>query len=195
MRTHDRYQDGRLRERADDTTRIVTTYDAAGEVEATRPYTAEENDRADRGLVTEAILELDRALGLLVPAELAAVQALVIPPDGSPWVQPTGATDAYPLPSTVTHRGKTWENLTPANVWEPGVTGWREVTGPGEGLPAWVQPLGSEDAYEEGARVSHLGHDWTSLLPANVWEPGVYGWNDDGPSPGDGGEPVEPPLD
>ena len=42
-----------------------------------------------------------------------------------PWVQPTGAQDAYPLGAQVTHNGQTWENNgSDANVWEPGVFGW-----------------------------------------------------------------------
>src|SRR5699024_6513388 len=47
--------------------------------------------------------------------------------EGGEWVQPTDATNAYPKDWTVTHDGKTWVSLTPANVWEPGVSGWREV--------------------------------------------------------------------
>src|SRR5699024_621940 len=47
--------------------------------------------------------------------------------DGDEWVQPTDATNAYPKDWTVTHDGKTWVSLTPANVWQPGVSGWREI--------------------------------------------------------------------
>ena len=43
------------------------------------------------------------------------------------WVQPTGAHDAYALGDKVTWNGKTWESTVDANVWEPGVSGWREV--------------------------------------------------------------------
>ena len=43
------------------------------------------------------------------------------------WVQPTGAHDAYALGAKVTHNGKTWESTADANVWEPGVSQWREV--------------------------------------------------------------------
>jgi hypothetical protein len=88
--------------------------------------------------------------------------------DGSAWRQPQGAHDAYPVPFTVTHNGKTWENLTPWNVWQPGVSGWREVT---TGPAAWVQPTGAHDAYPLGAQVTHAGFRWTSLIAANVWEP------------------------
>ena len=90
---------------------------------------------------------------------------------GDAWVQPTGAHDAYPVPWTVTHNGAEWENLTPANVWEPGVSGWREVVPEGEPPAPWVQPTGAHDAYALGAQVAHNGFVWTSLVDANVWEP------------------------
>ena len=44
-----------------------------------------------------------------------------------PWVQPTGAHDAYPLGAQVTHVGRLWESLYDANVWEPSVFGWRDL--------------------------------------------------------------------
>lgn len=92
---------------------------------------------------------------------------------GGPWRQPTGAHDAYPLGWVVEHEGKTWVSLVHANVWEPGVSGWREVT---EGIPEWVQPSGAHDAYGLGEIVTWAGRFWRSLIEANVWEPGVHGW-------------------
>ena len=45
------------------------------------------------------------------------------------WVQPLGAHDAYPLGAMVLHNSKTWISIYDgANVWEPGVYGWEEVT-------------------------------------------------------------------
>ena len=95
--------------------------------------------------------------------------------DGEPYVPPTGAHDAYPLGWKVTHDGKTWVSLTAANVWVPGVSGWREVVEEG-GVPMWVQPTGAHDAYALGSVVTHNGSTWTSTVDANTWEPGVYGW-------------------
>lgn len=46
---------------------------------------------------------------------------------GQKWRQPTSAVDAYPLDWTVTHGGKEWVSLVTANVFEPGVSSWREV--------------------------------------------------------------------
>ena len=101
--------------------------------------------------------------------------------EGDEWRQPTGAHDAYPTGWEVEHNGKRWVSLTPANVWEPGVSGWREVVEDNDdgtpGIPAWVQPTGAHDAYPVGAKVTHNGATWENTTPANVWEPGVYGWN------------------
>lgn len=44
--------------------------------------------------------------------------------------------------------------------------------------PEWVQPTGAQDAYDFGAKVSHLGKHWVSNAGGNVWEPGVYGWTE-----------------
>lgn len=94
---------------------------------------------------------------------------------GEPYVPPTGAHDAYPLGWKVMHNGKTWESLVPSNVWEPGMSGWREVVEEG-GVPMWVQPTGAHDAYKAGDVTAHKGSIWISDINGNVWEPGVYGW-------------------
>lgn len=44
--------------------------------------------------------------------------------------------------------------------------------------PAWSQPIGSHDAYAAGDKVTHNEKKWVSTCNANVWEPGVYGWEE-----------------
>lgn len=96
-----------------------------------------------------------------------------------PWVQPTGAHDAYSADAVVSHGGKAWRNLTPANVWAPGVTGWRLLWASEQSAPAWVSPTGAHDAYRLGAIVTHKGKTWKNTgSDANVWEPGVFGWTE-----------------
>ena len=97
--------------------------------------------------------------------------------DGGEWVQPIDATTAYPKGWTVTHGGKTWVSLTPANVWEPGVSGWREVVEEGA-APEWVQPTGGHDAYQTGDTVTFEGQEYKSLIDGNTWSPTDYpqGW-------------------
>ena len=55
---------------------------------------------------------------------------------------------------------------------------WAVMADPAEEWPAWSQPVGAHDAYAAGSKVSHGGKHWTSSLSGNVWEPGVYGWNE-----------------
>ena len=46
-----------------------------------------------------------------------------------PWVQPTGAHDAYNIGDQVTYVGHLWESLINANVWSPTVypAGWLDL--------------------------------------------------------------------
>lgn len=46
------------------------------------------------------------------------------------------------------------------------------------GYPLWSQPTGAHDAYNTGDIVSHNGKIWQSNTAGNVWEPGVYGWDE-----------------
>ena len=91
--------------------------------------------------------------------------------DGGEWAQPTDATNAYPKDWTVSHGGKVWASLTPANVWEPGVSGWREVV-EGGGTPAeYVAPTGAHDAYQPGDLVTFEGAVYECVLANCVWSP------------------------
>lgn len=62
--------------------------------------------------------------------------------------------------------------------WTPdaAVSLWSKVGNPTEEYPAWSQPVGSHDAYATGDKVTHNDKKWVSTCDANVWEPGVYGW-------------------
>lgn len=44
-------------------------------------------------------------------------------------------------------------------------------------IPEWEQP-GSTNPYSAGDKVTHNGKTWVSDIDGNVWEPGVYGWNE-----------------
>lgn len=62
--------------------------------------------------------------------------------------------------------------------WTPDLTPalWVRVTI--EEWPEWVQPLGAQDAYMLGDKVSHLEKHWVSIMDYNVYEPSVYGWEE-----------------
>lgn len=64
--------------------------------------------------------------------------------------------------------------------WTPGTAAslWKKVADPAEEWPEWSQPVGANDAYATGDKVSHQGKHWTSDADGNVWEPGVYSWTE-----------------
>ena len=55
---------------------------------------------------------------------------------------------------------------------------WVRVDDPHIEFPDWVQPVGAADAYRIGAKVSHNEKHWVSAIDYNVYEPGVYGWDE-----------------
>jgi len=63
--------------------------------------------------------------------------------------------------------------------WEPDITPalFAEIAKPGE-IPEWKQPTGAQDAYAKGDKVRHNDKVWQSNTDNNVWEPGVYGWDE-----------------
>lgn len=44
-------------------------------------------------------------------------------------------------------------------------------------IPEWEQP-NSTNPYMKDDKVTHNGKTWVSNIDNNVWEPGVYGWNE-----------------
>lgn len=145
-------------------------------------------DDEARDLLGRVYAEVQRRDTLAnAPAEAEALAATYAAAtgrkDGDPWTQPQGTHDAFRAEAIVTHGGKTWESLIPNNVWEPGVSGWREKVAndpdTGEpGVPDFVQPTGGHDAYQIGDRVRFDGKVWESLIDANVWSPAAHaaGW-------------------
>lgn len=67
---------------------------------------------------------------------------------------------------------------TTQSDWTPDITPALWVVVSIEEYPEWIQPIGAHDAYAAGAKVSHNGKHWISTVDSNVWEPGVYGWNE-----------------
>lgn len=174
---NENYVSGIVRERYDDVARTYTAYNAAGAQTSTRPYTAAENANADAAAVTATARTAAASKAARDAAILEATATTAKPPaSGATWVQPTGAHDAYALDSTVTFGGKTYISVLAFNVWAPASgIGQREVVAGGGPAP-WVQPVGSQDAYAVGAKVTYQGQTWVNSIAANVWPPGVAGW-------------------
>ncbi len=75
---------------------------------------------------------------------------------------------------------KCLQGHTSGEGWQPDTAPslWVQIADPAEEWPAWSQPIGAQDAYPLGAKVSHGEKHWLSTADNNVWEPGVYGWEE-----------------
>ena len=97
----------------------------------------------------------------------------------APWACPV----SYTTGQIRQHGGRLYKCLqghTSQEGWQPDTAPslWAQIADPAEEWPAWSQPIGAQDAYPLGARVSHEGKRWLSTADNNVWEPGVYGWEE-----------------
>lgn len=109
-------------------------------------------------------------------------------PDDVALEQPTGMYDrwdgnavAYVLNDICIHGDQLYRCIqahTSQAAWSPdvAVSLWVRIADPAAEWPEWIQPLGAQDAYAQGAKVSHNGKHWISQMDGNIWEPGVYGW-------------------
>lgn len=99
-----------------------------------------------------------------------------------PELFPAWATDTdYVIGDRRQFNGILWKCIQPHHSqddWTPdvAVSLWARTSA--DEWPEWVQPTGASDAYMAGDKVSHNEKHWTSTVDNNVWEPGVYGWNE-----------------
>ena len=97
----------------------------------------------------------------------------------APWACPVN----YTTGQIRQHGGRLYKCLqghTSQEGWQPDTAPslWAQIADPAEEWPAWSQPIGAQDAYPLGARVSHEEKRWLSTADNNVWEPRVYGWEE-----------------
>lgn len=94
---------------------------------------------------------------------------------------PTWGLISYSIGDRVQYNGTLYKCIqahTAQSDWTPDATPALWVVVTIEEWPEWVQPAGAHDAYAKGSKVTHNGKKWISSYDANVWEPGVYGWEE-----------------
>lgn len=62
--------------------------------------------------------------------------------------------------------------------WAPDATPALWVAVSVDTWPEWVQPTGAHDAYNRGDKVSYRGKRYICTDDANVYAPGVHGWEE-----------------
>lgn len=130
------------------------------------------------------------------PADLRALWGIkhtTNPAKAKPFIEPLGMSGVYMKDECVLENGEVYVCLVDNNVYSPSAypDNWKlytetedePVTPEPEPEPEptyseWIQPSGSHDAYNSGDIVTHNGKTWKSNTDGNVWEPGVYGWDE-----------------
>ena len=94
---------------------------------------------------------------------------------------PTWELVSYSVGDRVQYNGTLYKCVqahTAQSDWTPDATPALWVIVSIDEYPEWVQPTGAHDAYAKDSKVTHNGKKWISSYDANVWEPGVYGWEE-----------------
>jgi hypothetical protein len=103
---------------------------------------------------------------------------------GSPWVQPTDATNAYPQGWVVVFEGDEWESLIPANTHQPDDPAdpqsgrwWKNLTtvpAPGVWAPWTAYKVGDVVTYQNQTYKCLQAHtsqpDWTPPAVPALWQ-------------------------
>lgn len=89
---------------------------------------------------------------------------------------------AYAVSDRVQHGGTLYKCVqahTSQADWTPDTTPALWVAVSVDAWPEWVQPSGAHDAYNTGDKVSYNGKHYICTADANVYAPGVYGWEEE----------------
>lgn len=122
------------------------------------------------------IISVDSSNGLITATDEQAVEAPAVYPSWKEGIQ-------YELDERVLYNDVLYKAVTAhtsQSDWTPDVAPslFAQVLIPDVNvIPEWIQP-DSTNPYMIGDKVTHNGKTWVSTVDNNVWEPGVYGWNE-----------------
>lgn len=86
-----------------------------------------EGDEVTHLGVTYEVIQPHTLSACWIPGQVPALYKIKADPgEIKDWVQPQGDHDAYAKGAVVKHNGDIWESEYDANVWEPGVFGWKK---------------------------------------------------------------------
>lgn len=156
----------------DGDTYSVTVYQKYDDAEALSIITGGEHPTV---IEAEEIRTRVEGMATRIPDEEAEAETWAFPA----WVAPHD----YAVGDRIRYNGllyKVVQAHTSQADWTPDTTPalYARISDPTVEWPEWIQPTGAQDAYSIGDKVSHNEKHWISNANANVWEPGVYGWDE-----------------
>ena len=162
-----------------DEVKIAGFYNA--EVTRYEKYTGEDKSSVTVSFVSKTVIAPDIGVSYLAGLLLTDEQAVAAPFLFNEW-DPDGVSYTAEV-SKVTYNDllyKCLQSHVSQTSWNPkdAVSLWVRIDDPAIEWPEWRQPTGAHDAYAIGAKVSHNDKHWVSNTDNNVWEPGVFGWDE-----------------
>lgn len=130
--------------------------------------------------ITKEQARMYRAAILKAAQSLSDEDALTAPMLFERW---DGNGISYSTGTRLYHDGvlyKVLQDHTSQNSWNPldAPSLFAKVLIPDpQVIPDWEQPE-STNPYMKDDKVKHNGKTWISIIDNNVWEPGVYGWEE-----------------
>lgn len=145
------------------------------------------------GVETVSLEETDSGTEITKAADTGGIMFVTLAEAGT--IDPVTAAEhselfaewAYPIPykkGNIRRYGdslyKCVQDHTSQADWTPSAAPslWSKTADPAEEWPDWAQPIGAHDAYNTGDKVKYSGKCWISTIDNNVWQPGVYGWEE-----------------
>lgn len=127
----------------------------------------------------EAVVESIKRMFSADTEELSDDEALEVAALYPTWASQIGKE--LPAGRRLWYDGRLWKVVqahTAQQDWTPDAAASLYTEVSIEEWPEWRQPQGAHDAYNAGDKVSHNDKHWISDADGNIWEPGVFGWNE-----------------
>lgn len=169
------YENGRIIDTFEGYTALDCLYERTGGIIGVELLQPNETPEAKAEVQNAAILAAQIMAQDFDDAQALQVQAL--------YPEWSGQGKNYITGCKLQHNGilyKVLQDHTSQADWTPDTTpslyGKVLIPDP-EIIPEWEQP-DSTNGFSAGDKVTHNGKTWSSNTDNNVWEPGVYGWDE-----------------
>ena len=141
------------------------------------PFVPPPQEEPDYDLIVQAVKKMFSA----DTEEMTDEEALQVASLYPTWHSRLESGEDCVLNERLWYDGELWKVIqthTPQADWNPRDAVSLFVRVSIEEWPEWRQPQGAHDAYNAGDKCTHADKHWISNVDGNIWEPGVFGWDE-----------------